>query len=149
MFDWIGAREYGLLCIIRQYWLLRSHLGEEWAENMTKLLERSFPNSDRIDQQLRCKVSKIRIDGRGQTNSRNKHVMSIQSVVNVHFMGKRDHLELVPLSLFCRGVTSHKELWEANGNSHSQNSDRVIGMGREPGIFLWKNNCWQFFFENH
>jgi len=33
-------------------------------------------------------------------------------------------------------VTSHTELWEWNGNNHSHNSDTVMGMGREPGIFL-------------
>ena len=58
MFDWIGARKYGLLGIIRQYWLLRSPVGEEWADNITKLLERSSMNSDRIDQYLRWKISK-------------------------------------------------------------------------------------------
>jgi len=34
------------------------------------------------------------------------------------------------------GVRSLKELWKGNRNSHSQNSDKVIGTGREPGIFL-------------
>jgi len=58
MFDWIGARKYGLLGIIRQYWLLRSPVGEEWADNISKLLERSSMNSDRIDQYLRWKISK-------------------------------------------------------------------------------------------
>jgi len=33
------------------------------------------------------------------------------------------------------------QLWEGNGNSHSHNSDTVMRMGREPGIFLWKKNC--------
>jgi len=37
-----------------------------------------------------------------------------------------------------RDVTSHKELWEGNGNSPFDNSDTVMGMGREPGIFLRK-----------
>jgi len=43
-----------------------------------------------------------------------------------------------------RDVTSHdshRDLWEGNGNSHSNNSDTVMGMWREPGIFLRKNNC--------
>ena len=48
----------------------------------------------------------------------------------------------VPLAL-TRDVTSHKESWEGNGKSHSHNSNTVMGMGREPGIFLWKNICWR------
>ena len=68
MFDWFIARKYGLLWIIRQYWLLRSHVGEEWAENMTKLLKRYFLNSDRIDQLLRWKVLKVELKTcQGQT----------------------------------------------------------------------------------
>jgi len=42
--------------------------------------------------------------------------------------------------VLCRDVTSHKELWEGNGTSHSHNSDTVMGIGRAPGIFLWKEN---------
>ena len=34
------------------------------------------------------------------------------------------------------GVRSLKELWEGNGNSHSHNSDKVMGTGREPGILI-------------
>jgi len=34
------------------------------------------------------------------------------------------------------GVRSLKELWEGNVNSHSHNSDTVMGTGREAGIFL-------------
>jgi len=41
---------------------------------------------------------------------------------------------------YSRDVTSHKELWEGNGNSHSHNSDTVMGMGREQGIFVWKKD---------
>jgi len=44
-------------------------------------------------------------------------------------------------SVSCSGVRSLKELWERNGNSHSDNSDTVMGTGREPGIILWKKNC--------
>ena len=40
-----------------------------------------------------------------------------------------------------RDVTSHKELWEGTGNSHSHESYTVLGMGREPGIFQWKKIC--------
>ena len=39
------------------------------------------------------------------------------------------------------GVRSLKELWEGNGNSHSHNSDTVMGTGREPGIFPFKKIC--------
>jgi len=38
-------------------------------------------------------------------------------------------------------VRSLKESCEGNGNSHSHNSDTVMGMGREPGIFVRKKNC--------
>ena len=31
-------------------------------------------------------------------------------------------------------MLSLKELWERNVNSHSHNSDKVTGTGREPGI---------------
>ena len=51
MFNWIAACEYGPMWIIHQYWLLWSHLDQEWAENMTKFLDRSFLNSDQINQQ--------------------------------------------------------------------------------------------------
>jgi len=44
------------------------------------------------------------------------------------------------------------ELWEGNRNSHSHNSDTVMGTGREAGIFLLKKLCRRqpanFFFEN-
>jgi len=43
-----------------------------------------------------------------------------------------------------RDVTSRRELWKGNGNGHSHNSDTVMGMGREPGIFLCKSR--QIFF---
>jgi len=36
---------------------------------------------------------------------------------------------------FARDVTSHKEIRERNGNSHSYNSIKVTGMGREPNFF--------------
>ena len=42
------------------------------------------------------------------------------------------------------GKASHKEVWEENGNTHSHNSDTVMGMGREPG-FLWKAKAGNFF----
>jgi len=45
-----------------------------------------------------------------------------------------------------RGVNSNKELWEGNGNSHFNNSDRVTRMGREPGTFVWKKLTPVFFF---
>ena len=35
-----------------------------------------------------------------------------------------------------KDVTFHKELWEEDGNTHSHNSKRVMGMGKEPGIFV-------------
>jgi len=50
-----------------------------------------------------------------------------------------------------RDVTSQRELWEGNGNGHSHKSDKVMGMGREPGIFLQKNfmaPAGNLFFEN-
>jgi len=40
-----------------------------------------------------------------------------------------------------RDVTSHKELWEGNGNSHCHNSDTAMEMGREPGISIEKKIC--------
>jgi len=61
---------------------------------------------------------------------------------------------LVPSQIYMTcssGVRSLKELWERNGNSHSHNSDTVMGTGREPGIILLKKFAcvsWQFFFEN-
>jgi len=51
----------------------------------------------------------------------------------------------INIPLLCRDVTSHKEWWEGNRNSHSHNSDTVMGIGREPGIFLSAGNL---FFED-
>ena len=45
-------------------------------------------------------------------------------------------------TLAVSGVRAPKDLWEGNGNSHSHNSDTLMGTGREPGIFLWKK-IWQ------
>jgi len=36
---------------------------------------------------------------------------------------------------------SHKELWEGIRDSHSHNSNRVMGIGGDTGIFLWKKTC--------
>ena len=50
----------------------------------------------------------------------------------------------------CRDVTSRKELWEGNENGHSHNSDTVMGMEREPGIYEFFFACGsrQFCFQN-
>jgi len=43
--------------------------------------------------------------------------------------------------VFLKSVRPHEELWEGIRDSHSHNSDRVMGMGWDTGIFVWTKIC--------
>ena len=131
------------LCILT---LLRSHVSEEWAKNMTKLLERSSINPDQIEQWLRKKILKSWIEDRSTTNSGNRHVTTILLFVNGHFSGKHyyDSLELVSilswfvfvpwLVTFEMNCVLDKQHWPGEATVQELHSKR----GRESN---WRSRC--------
>ena len=74
----------------------------------------------------------------GRTKPKGRIESSRNFIKTPHVQSVRVHRIL---SVHLSGVRSHKELWEGNGNSHSHNSDTVMGTEREPGIILWKKIC--------
>ena len=147
MFDWIGAREYGLLWIIRQYWLLRSHLCEEQAEKYDNIVGKVLPElgSNRSIAQMQD-LKKLLVNSRHGNDEFWKQICHVYFVVCKRpFHGHWDRPELIPILswfLFCDwlGRQIQRETMGSEGGVSS-----LVDKGRNFERGWWNfSGSWNF-----